>query len=99
MSPVLNGFRNAGGPKELTIIYCGTGLSMKTLHWALSSGDGVKEGRSGGSTVFPYIEFPGWTGPDSVKTFIGRVKEHLLHDDSKKMIDSLIPPRRRGFFA
>ena len=72
---------------------------MKTLHWALSSGDGVKEGRSGGSTVFPYIEFPGWTGPDSVKTFIGRVKEHLLHDDSKKMIDSLIPPRRRGFFA
>ncbi|KAF9346582.1 hypothetical protein BGX26_001886 [Mortierella sp. AD094] len=67
LSPVLNGFRNAGGPKELTIIYCGTGLSMKTLHWALSSGDGVKVY---GSRNFPYIEFPGWRGPDSVQALL-----------------------------
>lgn len=56
LSPILNGFRNAGSSKELTIVYCGTGLSMKTLHWALSSGDGVKEY---GSSTFPcrYITF------------------------------------------
>ncbi|KAG0335074.1 hypothetical protein BG000_007820 [Podila horticola] len=64
---------------------------MKTLHWALSSGDGVKEGRSGGSMVFPYIEFSGWTGLDTVHAFIRRVKEHLSDDDLKKMINGLIP--------
>ncbi|KAG9061309.1 hypothetical protein KI688_007287 [Linnemannia hyalina] len=31
LSPVLHGFRNAGGPKELTIIYCGTGLSIEGM--------------------------------------------------------------------
>ncbi|KAK3838833.1 MAG: hypothetical protein J3R72DRAFT_512002 [Linnemannia gamsii] len=97
LSHVLYGFRNAGGPKELTIIYCGTGLSMRTLHWALSSGDGVKEGRSGGSTAFPYIEFPGWAGPDSVHAFISRVKEHLPDDDSKKLVDDFIPPTAVDF--
>ncbi|KAI9240571.1 MAG: hypothetical protein BYD32DRAFT_458743 [Podila humilis] len=51
LSPVLNGFRKAGDQRELTIIYCGTGLSIRTLHWALSSGEGVKEARS---ETFPY---------------------------------------------
>ncbi|KAG0060064.1 hypothetical protein BGZ90_004177, partial [Linnemannia elongata] len=50
LSPVLNGFRGAGGRNELTIIYCGTGLSIQTLHWAMSSGDGIKEY---GSNTFP----------------------------------------------
>jgi len=50
LSPVLNGLRKAGDEKELTIIYCGTGLSIRTLHWALSSGEGVKEY---GSSTFP----------------------------------------------
>lgn len=61
---------------------------MKTLHWAMSSGDGVKEY---GSNNFPYIEFPGWAGPESVQAFIDRMKEHLLDDDSRKMVDNLIP--------
>ncbi|KAF8924492.1 hypothetical protein BGZ47_003981, partial [Haplosporangium gracile] len=89
LSPVLNSFRNAGSPKELTIVYCGTGLSMKTLHWALSSGDGVKEY---GSSTFPYIEFPGWSDPDSVQAFVDRMKERLQDDGSKRMVDALIPP-------
>ncbi|KAF9401336.1 hypothetical protein BGZ94_005241, partial [Podila epigama] len=98
LSPVLYGFRNAGGPNEVTIIYCGTGLSMKTLHWALSSGNSVKEGRSGARPkAFPYIEFPGWAGPDSVHAFISRVKKNLPDDDSKKMIDELIPPAAVDF--
>ncbi|KAF9916717.1 hypothetical protein FBU30_001180, partial [Linnemannia zychae] len=50
LSPVLYSFRNAGSPKEFTIVYCGTELSVKTLHWTLSSGDGVKEY---GSRNFP----------------------------------------------
>lgn len=90
LSPVLYGFRRAGSAKELTIIYCGTGLSMKTLHWALGSGDGVKEGRSGGSLDFPYIEFPGWTDPGSVRAFINRVNEKL-DDDSRRLIGDLFP--------
>ncbi|KAG9067273.1 hypothetical protein KI688_012055 [Linnemannia hyalina] len=89
LCPVLNGFRNAGSSKELTIVYCGTGLSMKTLHWALSSGDGVKEY---GSSTFPYIEFPGWRDPDSVQAFIDRMKEQLQDDGSKRLVDALIPP-------
>ncbi|KAF9376201.1 hypothetical protein CPB97_010991 [Podila verticillata] len=89
LSPILNGFRSLGGRGELTIIYCGTGLSIRTLHWALSSGDGVKEY---GSSIFPYIEFPGWTGPDSVQSHIDRMKECLPDDDSKTMVDALIPP-------
>ncbi|KAF9403901.1 hypothetical protein BGZ94_004467, partial [Podila epigama] len=88
LSPVLNGLRKAGDEKELTIIYCGTGLSIRTLNWALSSGEGVKEY---GSNTFPYIEFPGWRGPESVQAFIDRMKEQL-QDDSKKMVDALIPP-------
>ena len=88
LSPVLNGFRSLGGRGELTIIYCGTGLSIKTLHWALSSGDGVKEF---GSSTFPYIEFPGWTDPNSVQAFIDRMKEHLQDDESKRVVDELIP--------
>ncbi|KAG0286712.1 hypothetical protein BGZ97_007333, partial [Linnemannia gamsii] len=50
LSPILHGFRTVGLRDELKIIYCGTGLSMRTLHWALSSGDGIKEY---GSSTFP----------------------------------------------
>ncbi|KAF9978798.1 hypothetical protein BGZ65_006848 [Modicella reniformis] len=50
-----------GLPDDLKIIYCGTGLSIRTLHWAMSSGGGIKEY---GSSTFPYIEFPGWTRPE-----------------------------------
>ncbi|KAF9275530.1 hypothetical protein BGZ88_002278, partial [Linnemannia elongata] len=88
LSPILHGFRTVGLRDELKIIYCGTGLSMKTLHWAMSSDDGVKEY---GSSTFPYIEFPGWTGPDSVQSHINRIKEQLPDDESKRMIDALIP--------
>ncbi|KAF9348111.1 hypothetical protein BGX34_002668, partial [Mortierella sp. NVP85] len=82
LSPVLNGFRAIGGRGELTIIYCGTGLSIRTLHWAMSSGDGVKEY---GSNTFPYIEFPGWTCASSVQSYIDRLKKQLLDDESKRL--------------
>ncbi|KAG0287865.1 hypothetical protein BGZ98_004454, partial [Dissophora globulifera] len=62
LSPILHGFRTTGDRGELTIIYSGTGLSIRTLHWAMSSGDGIKEY---GSNIFPYVEFPGWSSPAS----------------------------------
>ncbi|KAF9993836.1 hypothetical protein BGZ79_001448, partial [Entomortierella chlamydospora] len=89
LSPVLHGFRTPGDREELTIIYCGTGLSIRTLHWAQSSGDGVKEY---GSKTFPYLEFPGWNGETSVQSFIDRVKDQLPDDESRRVIDTLLPP-------
>ncbi|KAF9981364.1 hypothetical protein BGZ75_007369 [Mortierella antarctica] len=38
------------------------------------------------------IEFPGWRDPDSIQSFIDRVKERLQDDDSRTMMDVLIPP-------
>ncbi|KAG0325768.1 hypothetical protein BG004_003121 [Podila humilis] len=89
LSPILNGFRRTGGRNELTIIYFGTGFSIRTLHWAMSSGDGVKEY---GSSIFPYVEFPGWISPASVQPYIDRIKSQLQDDSSKRMVDALIPP-------
>ncbi|KAF9540047.1 hypothetical protein EC957_004678 [Mortierella hygrophila] len=50
LSPCLRAFRTVGLRDELKIIYYGTGLSIRTLHWALSSGDVIKEY---GSSTFP----------------------------------------------
>jgi hypothetical protein len=41
--------------------------------------------------LFSDIEFPGWTGPDSVQTHINRTREQLPDDESKRMIDTLTP--------
>ncbi|KAG9062249.1 hypothetical protein KI688_006581 [Linnemannia hyalina] len=88
--PVLHAFRLVGFRDELTIIYSGTGLSIRTLRWALSSGGGIKEY---GSNTFPtYIEFPGWTGAESVLLYIDRLKDQLPDDESKTLVDALIPP-------
>ncbi|KAI8605437.1 hypothetical protein EDD21DRAFT_140932 [Dissophora ornata] len=90
LSAVLNGFRKAGGQDDFTILYCGTGLSIRTLHWALSSGYGVKEYNP---TIIPsFIEFPGWTSPDSVQSYVDQIKDQLSDDGSKSMVDALIPP-------
>ncbi|KAG0272672.1 hypothetical protein BGZ95_011551 [Linnemannia exigua] len=86
LSPVLHAFRLVGLRDELTIIYSGTGLSIQTLHWAMSSGDGIKEY---GSSTFPYIEFPGCAG--SVQAYVDRLKEQLPEDESKAIVDTLVP--------
>ncbi|KAF9140663.1 hypothetical protein BGX20_007474, partial [Mortierella sp. AD010] len=78
-----------GERAELTVIYCGTGLSIRTLHWCLSSGDGVKEE---GSLSYPYLEFQGWQSVSSVQAFINRIKDQLPDDASKQAIDTLLPP-------
>ncbi|KAF9119193.1 hypothetical protein BGX30_004020 [Mortierella sp. GBA39] len=88
LSPILKGFRKAAY-QDLTIIYCGTGLSIRTVHWALSGPPDVKEARS---EMFPYFEFPSWTGRDSIQSYIERVMDHLPDKESKNMLGSLLPP-------
>jgi len=70
--PVLHAFQLTGLRDELMIIYCGTGLSLRTLHWVVNSGDGIKEY---GSKTFSYIESPRCTGADSVQAYVDHLKE------------------------
>lgn len=42
LSPILHAFRDIGG-HQLTLVACGTGLSINTLFWAQSSGSGLKD--------------------------------------------------------
>ncbi|KAF9374896.1 hypothetical protein BGX21_003999, partial [Mortierella sp. AD011] len=89
LSPVLHGFRTPGKRNQLTVIYCGTGLSIRTLHWAQASGDGVKE--PGTMDIPNYIAFPGWTDQASIQSFIDRLKDQLQDEESRDMVDALLP--------
>jgi len=42
LSPILHAFRDIGG-HQLTLVACGTGLSVNTLFWVQSSGSGLKD--------------------------------------------------------
>ncbi|KAF8924989.1 hypothetical protein BGZ47_003536, partial [Haplosporangium gracile] len=42
LSPILHAFRNIG-EHQLTLVTCGTGLSINTLFWIQSSGSGLKD--------------------------------------------------------
>lgn len=64
---------------------------MWTLHWALSSREGVKEAHL---EKFPYFEFPGWMGTDLIQSYIEHVKLLLPdeeYEESKSIIDTLLP--------
>ncbi|KAF9145341.1 hypothetical protein BGX30_009351 [Mortierella sp. GBA39] len=89
-SLVLHAFRLVGFRDEETAIYSGTGLSIRTLHWAMSSGDGIKEY---GSYAFAYIECPGWTCAESVLSYINRLNDQLSDDESKtqRLIGRFVP--------
>ncbi|KAF9123791.1 hypothetical protein BGX30_001265 [Mortierella sp. GBA39] len=50
------------------------------------SGDGIKEYCS---NTFPYIEFPGWTGADSVQAYVDRLKERLPDDEIGPIITAI----------
>ncbi|KAF9940436.1 hypothetical protein BGZ65_006993, partial [Modicella reniformis] len=45
LSPILHAFRDIG-QHQLTLITCGTGLSINTLFWIQSSGSGLKDSSS-----------------------------------------------------
>ncbi|KAG0339835.1 hypothetical protein BG000_001232 [Podila horticola] len=86
LSPILHAFRDIG-EHQLTLVTCGTGLSINTLFWVQSSGSGLKDS----STNFEYMEFPGWTDKESMKAYISRVRKCLLDDDSRLALDERLP--------
>ncbi|KAG0355130.1 hypothetical protein BGZ54_001285 [Gamsiella multidivaricata] len=79
LSPILHAFRDVGDD-QLTLVTCGTGLSINTLFWVQSSGSGLKDS----STTFEYLEFPGWSDKESINTYISRVRD-CLHDEQSKL--------------
>ncbi|KAF9084082.1 hypothetical protein BGX27_003926, partial [Mortierella sp. AM989] len=82
LSPILHAFRNIG-EHQLTLVTCGTGLSINTLFWIQSSGSGLKDS----STTFEYLEFPGWSSKESINTYISRVRDCLQDEQSKLALD------------
>ncbi|KAI8057141.1 hypothetical protein BDF22DRAFT_227367 [Syncephalis plumigaleata] len=89
LSPVLHGFRTPGNKDKLTVIYCGTGLSVKPLDLVRGSGDDVKGGVP--TKDFKYIEFPGWDDVNSVQAYVNRIKNALSNKKLKRKVDGLIP--------
>ncbi|KAF9578497.1 hypothetical protein BGW38_005666, partial [Lunasporangiospora selenospora] len=85
LSPILHAFRDIG-QHELTLVTCGTGLSINTLFWVQSSGSGLKDS----STTFEYLEFPGWAEKESIYTYISRVRNSLQNEQSKQAWDELL---------
>ncbi|KAF9924400.1 hypothetical protein BGZ67_009274 [Mortierella alpina] len=85
LSPILHAFRNIG-EHQLTLVTCGTGLSINTLFWVQSSGSGLKDS----SSTFEYLEFPGWTDRDSMKTYISRVRDCLQDEQSKQALNEYL---------
>ncbi|KAF9176639.1 hypothetical protein BGZ51_000167, partial [Haplosporangium sp. Z 767] len=88
LSPILYGFRNIGGDRELMLLTSGTGLSIYTLNWARSSGSILKREPD----TFKYMEFPGWIGRESVETYIAGIRNQLPTEDARLALDRLLPP-------
>ncbi|KAH7028688.1 hypothetical protein BKA57DRAFT_511480 [Linnemannia elongata] len=86
LSPILHAFRDIG-QHQLTLVTCGTGLSINTLFWVQSSGSDLKDS----SKTFEYLEFPGWTDMDSIKTYVSRVQMCLQGDKSKQALNEHLP--------
>ncbi|KAG0277039.1 hypothetical protein BGZ95_006634 [Linnemannia exigua] len=86
LSPILHAFRDIG-QHQLTLVTCGTGLSINTLFWVQSSGSGLKDS----STDFEFLEFPGWTDLESIKAYVSRVRRCLLNDESRRIFDERLP--------
>ncbi|KAF8926898.1 hypothetical protein BGZ47_002487 [Haplosporangium gracile] len=91
LSPILHAFRDVG-QHELTLVTCGTGLSINTLFWVQSSGSGLKDS----STTFEYLEFPGWSSKESVNAYISRVRNCLDDDQSKLALDEFLSQEAVG---
>ncbi|KAI8355057.1 hypothetical protein B0O80DRAFT_52621 [Mortierella sp. GBAus27b] len=79
LSPILHAFQGIG-EDQLTLVTCGTGLSINTIFWVQGAGSGVKDS----STTFKYLEFPGWTSKESIIAYISRVRD-CLHDEQSKL--------------
>ncbi|KAF9907382.1 hypothetical protein BX616_000423, partial [Lobosporangium transversale] len=86
LSPILHAFRDIGH-EQLTLVTCGTGLSIATLFWVQSSGSGLKDN----STAFDYMEFPGWKCKESIKSYISRAEKCLPDEKSRLALSEYLP--------
>ncbi|KAF9115634.1 hypothetical protein BGX30_006203 [Mortierella sp. GBA39] len=91
LSPVLWGFRNISETK-LTLMTSGTGISIYTQDWARGSGPFNKSTRSlSGENGFEYMEFPGWTGRESIEAYVAGLRYLLPTEDAKQALGRLLP--------
>ncbi|KAF9110171.1 hypothetical protein BGX30_008083, partial [Mortierella sp. GBA39] len=79
------------GNSKVTLVTSGTELSIYTLDSARSAGSFVK---SPGSDLdaFEYMEFPGWTGRESIEAYIAGLRNLLPTEDAKLALDRLLQP-------
>ncbi|KAK3812091.1 MAG: hypothetical protein J3Q66DRAFT_390536 [Benniella sp.] len=91
LSPILEGFRNIS-ETDLTLITSGTGLSIYTVDWARSSGSINKSTRPlTGQNGFEYMEFPGWTGRESIEAYVAGLRCLLPTEGARQALDRLLP--------
>ncbi|KAF9080259.1 hypothetical protein BGX23_002403, partial [Mortierella sp. AD031] len=91
LSPILHAFRDIGG-HQLTLVTCGTGLSINTLYWVQSSGSGLKDS----STNFEYMELPGWKDQQSIKAYVSLMRITLPDGESRQALDERLPQEAIG---
>ncbi|KAF9271297.1 hypothetical protein BGZ68_003861, partial [Mortierella alpina] len=104
LSPILHAFRDIG-QHQLTLVTCGTGLSINTLFWIQSSGSGLKDSSTTLDSCLPVsisttntttaktttdLEFPGWTSKESINTYVSRVQECLQDQQSKQALNEYL---------
>jgi len=91
LSPVLWGFRTISEVNQ-TLIACGTGRSVYTLDWARSSGSFSKAaGPLSSHNEFEFMEFPGWTGRESIEAYLASLRCMLPTASARESLDKLFP--------
>lgn len=93
LNPILWGFRNISR-HDLTLITCGTELSIYRSDWAVGSGSFTKPAGSltGKLNGFDYLEFPSWTGRESIEAYVADLRCLLPTEDAKQGLDRLLLP-------
>ncbi|KAF9368563.1 hypothetical protein BGX21_006487, partial [Mortierella sp. AD011] len=93
LSPILWGFRSIS-PYDLKLITSGTGLNIYTPYWARNSGSINKMTGSltGNLNGFEYMEFPGWTGLESITAYVAGLRCLLPTEGAKQALDRCLPP-------
>ncbi|KAF9993230.1 hypothetical protein BGZ65_011289, partial [Modicella reniformis] len=102
LSPILHAFRDIG-QHQLTLVTCGTGLSINTLFWVQSSGSGVKDSSTTFEERIVECNDPGaWkkTIEDAEDRLVSWAHRHIkgnlcyeisrLHDKHNKYKDQLV---------
>ncbi|KAG0334544.1 hypothetical protein BG004_000363, partial [Podila humilis] len=84
---VLEGVRNIS--YDLTVVTSGNRLSIYTQTCARSSGLFLKRTDE---NEHQYMEFPGWTGRESIESYVVGLRSLLPTDDSKQALNRLLQP-------